>query len=246
MSKVIKPNNCVLTLTQLRDVNSNHDLHGDAKQKFKDIIIVEAQHKASSILNNARLESAELLIKVNKEKEEIIENAQKEISSIKETAYLEGFNQGIEEGRRKSELLIQEVFQLLEKSQVKYENIAKKSEEDIVNLVMMISEKIINQQITINQESMFSIIKEGLKTLSVKKDIVIFLSPDDYDFISKNKDELLADISETVDLHIVSNPTKNKGYCYIESPSGQLDVSVETQIENMRNHLLKVVELNNE
>lgn len=220
---------------------------------FGNIIIKEAETKGISIIRNAQLEAANILsiaqregevIRANsiREGEVIKTNSINEGEYIKQRAYEEGYNKGLSEGNLKGEAFLEEAKILCQRYQEEYNNFFEKSQEEIVTLAITIAEKILKREIQSNQKSLYPIIKESLKNCPYKNNVLIQVSPEDFHFMSENLEDLNTELGNAFEITLIPNPLRERGFLFIETPSGQINASIDTQLKNLKEHLMKVAE----
>src|SRR5699024_12514814 len=107
-------------------------------------------------------------------------------------------------------------------------------EELIVHLEVRSAEKIIKQHLSPQPQSFVEILKAVINELKHHAILLIFLHPNNYDSALNQKDELRQLIDTETRLAIyVKDDLKDNG-CVIEYPYGQIDASVDTQLEQIR------------
>ncbi|WP_058485153.1 FliH/SctL family protein [Defluviitalea phaphyphila] len=224
----IQNNNIQKTLEDDKTVdnlekNIREDIILKAKEDAKEIIL-EAEKKAALILDNAKKEAEN--IKIN------IENMKKE---AKKKGYEEGFKRGAEE----SEKLCKQAKLELDNAIKEKERIIKDIEPKMVELILDICEKILGQTISINKKSIFYLIRKGFVEIQGKGEkITIKVSNDDYKNILEFKEEFMDEIGFKGEFNIIKDPSLKSGDCIIESDFGNIDCSLGTQFQGLKQELL--------
>ena len=114
---------------------------------------------------------------------------------------------------------------------------AHNSREDMLRLVMAIAEQVIHREVSIHPDTITRVIDEALKA-SVRSDHYrIKVNPADLDAVNEHKPLFLASISGLKNLILDSDPAVTAGGCKIESDLGEVDATVETQLEAIRQAL---------
>ncbi len=118
---------------------------------------------------------------------------------------------------------------------------AQNSREDMLRLVMAIAEQVIHREVSFNPEIITRVIEEALKA-SVRSDHYrIKVNPADLDAVNEHKPLFLASISGLKNLIIDADPAVTAGGCKIESDLGEVDATVETQLEAIRQALEEAI-----
>lgn len=242
MSSIIKSYQVI----EKNTVNENKKTN--SIQKISEEIIKRAWEKHNQIINEAKIKADEIISEATKNADIIIEKTYKKsqmiIEESKQKGYEKGYKKGFEEGCLEAEKVIKQANEIKrEYLQKKAEYIAQ-LEKDIIELVIRISEKVINKKLEDDKEAIISIVLKGLKNLLVSEKVIIRVSKDDYDIIELAKEKILAEASLIEDIEVKIDNSLEKGGCVIETERGCVDVSVKTQIESMKKTLREI--LNNE
>ncbi len=259
MSNVIKSFRVVETesIPSTRDsskVNINID------NKIIDSLIEEAKDEAKKeyekIINDAKEESLKIIEDAENQKESMIEVAytrSKEIlDEAKETGYnngyeigySEGYETGYTEGKVESNSLIEEALKIKNEYLLKKENLLRELEEDIVELVINIYEKVISRKSEEDNEMIISLVLNGINSLDLTDKLTIITSKEDFNILEMSKDEILAKASMISQLDIKYDISLEKGDCILETSKGNIDVSLKNQLDEVKELLTTI--LNNE
>jgi flagellar biosynthesis/type III secretory pathway protein FliH len=60
--------------------------------------------------------------------------------------------------------------------------------------------------------------------------------------MSENLEDLNTELSNAFEITLIPNPLRERGFLFIETPSGQINASIDTQLKNLKEHLMKVAE----
>jgi len=103
----------------------------------------------------------------------------------------------------------------------------------MVQLVLDIAKKVISDELTQNKEAILSLVKKALQKCAFKKMLVLKVSPLDFDFILENKGRICMMVEGISDIEIVSELSLDQGSCIIETPSGEINSSMDIQIKEI-------------
>ncbi len=149
--------------------------------------------------------------KAKKEAQGIIEQAKLEkeqlLEEAKEAGYQQGYEQGFQEGQangleqiqQKKEHLLEEATHVLNSAKQDYQEIVRKSETDICELILEISQQIVSDGLKNQQELLVEMVKKGLNKLTDHHHVVVRTHPEDFDQLEKH---LLALKDEFPDINI--------------------------------------------
>lgn len=189
-------------------------------------LLEEAISKAREIIGNAQAQAAEIVAKAERQK-----------ADIENEAFNKGYSDGLKTAMKDQEEKWNEYLANFKKSLqdilTKNESYKKHLEKECIKLSLAVAEKILQQQIEEpNNEYLVNLVRNGLKKLGEEKSAVIRVSESDYNKIYEQL--ALTGDGNLKQVAVVKDPFLSCGDCIIESPSGQIDAGIHTQIENIR------------
>lgn len=248
MSKVIKSFRVIqtnesiepLNQTDERNIVSNEVILEQGKKEYEKII-KEAKFLSMKIIEKAENQQETLLNSAYNRAKEVLEKFK---NDGYEKGYEEGFEKGFSEGKLISDNLIKESLEIKKGYIDKKNDLLKELEEDIIQLVINIYEKIINQKNEEDNDMIISLVLNGINSLDLTDKLTIITSKDDYNILEISRNEILAKASMISELEIKYDISFEKGDCILETSKGNIDVSLKKQLEEVK-ELLNTI-LNNE
>lgn len=219
----------------------------------EEVLLENAKKKYDEIISIARNDAEEIIKSGNKKRETILNDAYKEAENIlnkwKEKGYEDGFksgyskgyDDGYEKGRKDSNILINEALEIKKEYIKKKESLYREVEEDIIHLVLEISEKVIYDKINEDKEYIISLIIKGIESLNTTEDLIVRISKEDYDVVEMSKNKILARASLINDLEIKIDSNLGKGDCIIDTNKGSVDVSINYQLQEIKELLNNIL-----
>ncbi len=205
-----------------------------------------AEDAVNSIIEDAKQMYLKIIEEANSEAQSIAAAAAVEAQDLKLTesnnGYREGYDSGYFEGRREAQKIIDEAAELKEFIDNRRENFFREAEEQVLQLILETAKKVIGDELTQNTEAILSLVNQALQKCAFKKKLVLRVSPQDSDFILQNKDRICMMVEGISDIDIVSDLSLTQGSCIIETPSGEINSSVDVQIkeiEKIFNYILR-------
>lgn len=197
----------------------------------------ETEEAADNIIEDAKEMYLRIIEEANSEARTIVkaaeDEAQKLLSAAKEDGYREGFESGYLESRREAQSVVDEAADIREFLDKRKCDIYKEAEEQIIQLVLDLSKKVIGDELAQNKESILSLVNQALQKCAFKKKLVLKVSLQDYQYILENKNRICKLVEGISDIDIVSDLSLAVGSCIIETPSGEINSSVDTQIREI-------------
>jgi len=243
LSKIIKASHLVFVSTD--ETPQNISMNNNFTSKHSEMLYEEARDMVQELINDAKINAANLLAEAKKEAEVlkkkaelIIENSYLEAEKIKEKAFKEAFDEGKSAGWAEVNNLINEANEIIKGAYKEKEHILADTEKEIINLAIKVSEKIIRRQINLNKDTMQFIAKSLLELVQDSKQVTIKVNAEDY----TNLDSCIQDLQALVsrgELKLEIDNTLKDGDCLIISETGIIVAKIDSQLEKIRNALME-------
>jgi flagellar assembly protein FliH len=160
-----------------------------------------------------------------------IEKAEKE-------AYAKGYAEGLREGTEKETRRLFQTAESLVNSMKELDRLKKDTlegnEEKILNLVFSVSEKVINQEISLNRDVIYGVLKSAIKQTLDKEGIKVRLNPEDYQTIMEIYPGVVNSFDDIRDMIVVEDNGIRRGGVIIETSSGEVDARLDQQLHELR------------
>lgn len=199
-----------------------------------------AQVQANAILQDAREEAeafrAKALRELEKELDELRERAKKE-------GYELGYAQGIAEGRLEAQRELDEKAAAQEKEISAFlkdavrarDQLLEDSKQDLKELALAIAEKVIRVSLKSSGDILIRMIESATAKRRRCEWVQIYIADCDARASANTVPELAEALSRLSDrVRIIPMADDESGTCIIEMPDEILDVSVSTQLDNLR------------
>ncbi|MCD8000803.1 MAG: flagellar biosynthesis/type III secretory pathway protein [Clostridiales bacterium] len=207
----------------------------------------EMLHKVADIINGAKEEARQIMMKANQIAESIIAEAEQEKSKAIEAGYQEGYEKGRQEGFEKADReqnLIRteqkEAFRReIEEAVAAVDRAKEKSislyMEELKDCVIAVAEKVIHISLKSSGDVIRRMLIAETEKLKKKVWVKIYMDKTDYDMMIEADGDMLGELTRLSDnIKFVVMNKENSGNCIIEMPEEIIDISVDTQMENIR------------
>lgn len=155
----------------------------------------------------------------------------------------DAFNAGLKEGKELAERGLINVFRALRASSETIHNLRDKifreSEDELINLVILVARKVIIQEITQDRSILTGVVQNALAGLSAREEITVRINPDDYLLVTSGRDELLHKELLNERLLLKPDPSVTAGFCLVDTAMGTIDASLDGQMEQIHRSLLE-------
>jgi len=218
----------------------NEDLFGSENHRADDNLSMEYATKLYPKLR--------IMIKESENKaREIIQRAEHKASVIEKEAQRSGYEAGYEAAAEEIHKAIESISTAFKHgiedlASIK-QSILDRSEADIVRLSIEIAKKLVCAELRQCPETIIAIVKKAIELVQDGSEITIRVSPDDYEIIKKNADQLIDSLSEfksdnhKAPVKIEEDPEILPGGCIVTTDTSVVDMSMDTRLK-MLDHLL--------
>lgn len=183
----------------------------------------------------------EAISKAEEEAAEIINNAKLEEQSIRDNAYNEGYTQGEQDALKavseEFNTLLENCSNILSSLEQEKKEALAEEESAILDFIFSIAAKIIGKELSLDKESMLSMIKTAIAELNYKQEVNLFLPMDTAKHLEKMKQKILDEFPDLKYLTIIPDPDLKDGDLIIESKKERLDFRLSAQMETLLQNL---------
>lgn len=205
----------------------------------------EARKSAKSIVADAEEQAKQILSMANHEamnqKAEIRRNADIEATQVISEARDQGYKEGMAAATAEGDAIKAQANKVLEAARAEQKAMQENLEPQMVELIIAITEKLLGNIKEINPAAIVNLIKQGFAESVISGEIKVNVSADDYEYVTKHKDDLLAHTDGSVNLLIIKDLSLSPMDCIIETPFGDIDCSLGQQYESLRTNLTLIL-----
>jgi len=170
---------------------------------------------------------------------------------INEEAVHEAFNNGMEEGRRRTmELLEQQYAARLQEElthfdffmqgvQQQLQALSHEVEESLLRFAVGVAGQIVRKEIETKPEIIVSLIKESIKKIVGVEKVKVRVNPIEMKYVQGKKAAVHSVSDSLREITFEADDSVETGGCIIESDIGNVDARISTQIEQVKEILFK-------
>lgn len=170
-------------------------------------------------------------------KESPRESTVQSLETIKEEAFNRGIQAGLEQAEAQLNETVQALAGALEDIDRVRGDILKESSQDMVELVMAIAEQVIQNEIAVKEDVILATLSQALHAAIESDEFHVKINPDDFAVVSEKKPSFLASINGLKNITFEPDPQIVRGGCLVESDLGQVDATLATRLNEIREHL---------
>jgi len=200
--------------------------------------------QAQQIRRQAEDEAERIIAEAKRKAQEIEQAAQQAFEKERKEAETAGFAAGREagyaEGRAEVQRLVERAHQILERAQEKRAEILAETEQQIVDLVLLIARKVI-KIISENQRNVVvSNVVQALRKVKGRGDIIIRVNVDDLKLTTEHTKDFIQLIEGVKNIQVVEDSSVDRGGCIIETDFGEIDARISSQLAELEQKILEI------
>ncbi len=190
-------------------------------------------------------DEAERAVAEGKRKAQEIEAAakaalEKDLKDAEARGFESGREAGYTEGKSEVERLVQRLHTVLERAQDKRAEILAETEQQVVDLVLLISRKVI-KVISDNQRNVVvSNVVQALRKVKGRGDITIRVNVEDIKMTSEHIAEFMQLIEGVKNIRVLEDSSVDRGGCIIETEFGEIDARISSQLAELEQKILEI------
>jgi flagellar biosynthesis/type III secretory pathway protein FliH len=212
-------------------VEKQDDLESEAHlQAAYDELVAAAQEEVAMLLQDARDNASA-----------IVSRAETSAKELKAAAAEEGYGEGLAHAQDEVKDLFTraqaDIDATLETAVRERDNMIAQMEPKLYKVAIDIAEKILGYELENNENAYLSILKSALGNVKAENHVTLRVNPSEYVRFFKSREVTLHTAAGSITAEVVNDPTVGYGGCLIETESGAIDAGVDTQLEQMSNHL---------
>lgn len=202
------------------------------------IIKADAENEANVILEKARAEAAQ-----------IVAEAEAERDKSKRDARAEGFDQGHSEGYEKGvaevDRLVERMHKMIEAVMQRREEILQDTESQIIELVILISRKVIKILSENQKNVIMANTVAALKKVKARGNVTLRVNFDDVKLTTAHIDEFIQHVENVKGITVLEDTSVEKGGCIVETDFGAIDARISSQLTELENKIIEISPVKN-
>ncbi len=213
----------------------------------------EARHIIDEMMKLAHSEAETIRDEAKAEAQTMLDEAAVQAEDVKEFARNEGYKAGYEAGEQAAQVAVREEManelqqsvaqaeKLIAAAKFEGQEMILAAERQIIEITLAIASKVLAREIEENPMVILPIVKTALAKVKDQDEFNIRVEPEDYEVLLHAKHDLQMMLGRDQGITITADRTLAKGDCIIETPYGNVDAKIDTQLENVKKALQGVM-----
>jgi flagellar assembly protein FliH len=193
----------------------------------------QAEMEAENIIQAAKVKAAD----AEREVRQTLDGLSKE---ARDKGREDGKTEGFADGKAEVERLIERTQTVLERAQDKRAEILSETEQEIVDLVLLIARKVIKVIADNQRDIIVPNIVEALRKVKAKGSILIRVNLADLQLATENKEYFIRLMEGAKEIQVVEDSTVDPGGCIIETDFGEIDARISSQLAELESKILEI------
>ncbi|GHU01677.1 flagellar assembly protein FliH [Spirochaetia bacterium] len=212
--------------------------------------VTEQENAAASIKKEEAEAEAEKIVAEGQQKAREIEAASKDTleAARKEAAEqgrVSGRDEGYAEGKAEVDRLIDRVRVVLERAQDKRGEILAESEQQVIDLVLLLTRKAVKVISENHRDVVIANVKQALRKVKEKGTIIVRVNLADLEMTTAHTKEFIEMAEGTASVQIAEDSSVDQGGCIIETDFGEVDARISSQLAELESKILELSPIKN-
>ena len=211
----------------------------EAKPRLDEELVHAAKQQAAELLAQANQEINEMKVRAERETAQEAERIKAATAeAAKKQGHATGLQQGLDEAKRQMADQLKQTADIcnamVAAAEQESSRVLLEAEPKIIELVLAISRKIICDEVEERPAVVLGLVRGALERVRDQNQIIIHVSPEDYEFILQSRQLLQTVVGAERSLTLMADAVLGKGGCLIETSFGTVEAGIDTQLESIR------------
>jgi flagellar assembly protein FliH len=200
--------------------------------------------QAQALQKDAKLSAERMLAEGRRRSQDMETASQNTLETRRKEAEQEGLllgkEAGFKEGKAEVDRLIQRIQTVLERAQDKRSAILIETEQQIVDLVLLISRKVVKIISEQTQEVVIANAKEALRKVKGRGDVIIRVHTGDLQLATEHIQDFIQTLEGGQHIQVQEDSSVDQGGCIIETDFGDIDARIASQLAELETKILEM------
>ena len=200
--------------------------------------------EAEAVKTAAREEADKIIAEARRQAEDLAAEARKTLDDERNAALEEGREagrlEGYTEGRAEVERLIERTQTVLERAQDKRGEILTETEQEIINLVLRITRKVVKVISESQREVVVSNVVQALRKVRDRGNIIIHVNLADLKLATEHTKDFIRMLEGVKSIQVVEDSSIDPGGCIIETDFGEIDARISSQLTELETKITEI------
>ena len=197
----------------------------DTKQMYLD-----KMHECAIVLNESMEEAKEIVAKAHEEAQQVKQTA---FEDAKQEGYQNGYQQAMEEVEQIKRNLVEEYEGKNQELQEGYLRQLDQIEPKFAEIIEDLLFKITGVTLEKEHNVILHMINNAMRDIENSHHFLIMVSEEDYPYLEEQKASIYGQGNPSIQIELFADAKLRKNQCIIETDGGLVEVSLDTQLEQL-------------
>ena len=202
------------------------------------------QEEADATTASAREEAEKLVADAQQKAQELEAETRKTLEDERKAATEEGREagrlEGYAEGKVEVDRLIERTQLVLERAQDKRGEILTETEQEVINLVLLLTRKVVKVIAESQREVVISNVVQALRKVRERGNVIIRVNLADLKLTTDHTNEFIKRLEGVKSIQVAEDSSVGPGGCIIETDFGEIDARISSQLAELETKILDV------
>ena len=216
-------------------------------QDAQDAAFNEVKHQsdeAAVIKNSARKDADDIIAKAHAEADRIIADAKAEqqaiIAKAESGGYEQGRQDGYEDGKKEVDRLVERIHKIIESVQAKRQEILDGTEQQIVDLVVLMTRKVVKIMSDNQKSVIMANVVQALKKVKGRGDVTLRVNLADVQLTTEHIQDFISRVEAIKGITVMEDSTVESGGCIVETDFGAIDARISSQLTELEEKIMEI------
>lgn len=197
------------------------------------VVKAQAQKEAEEIIGKAKLEAQSIIDNAKVQERDILRKAEND-------GFKSGHEEGYREGNQEAQRLVERIHKMIEAVQAKRQEILDGTEQQIVNLVILMAHKVVKIMSENQKSVIMSNVVQALKKVKGSGDVTLRVNLSDVKLTTEHINDFVHQVENIKNIFVVEDSSVDKGGCIVETDFGAIDARISSQLSELETQILNI------
>ena len=197
------------------------------------VVKAQAQKEAEEIIGKAKLEAQSIIDNAKVQERDMLRKAEND-------GFRSGHEEGYREGNQEAQRLVERIHKMIEAVQAKRQEILDGTEQQIVNLVILMAHKVVKIMSENQKSVIMSNVVQALKKVKGSGDVTLRVNLADVKLTTEHINDFIHQVENIKNIFVVEDSSVDKGGCIVETDFGAIDARISSQLSELETQILNI------
>ena len=198
-----------------------------------EVIKTNAKKEAELIIAQAQAEASKIVSEAHREEQEIFSNSNKD-------GFSKGREEGYKEGKAEADRLVERLGAMITAVQDKRQEILDGTEQQIVDLVLLMTRKVVKIMSESQKQVVMANVMQALKKVRGRGEVVIRVNLADVRLTTEHAKDFIRSVENIEKVSVIEDSSVEKGGCIVETDFGAIDARISSQLGELESKILEM------